>query len=384
MPVNRIYIILLLVLVCNSCIEPFTPVINETQEVMVINGMITNTPGTHYVTVSHSTPYNNPSFDPVGGCVVSVQDGLGNVVFYTENWQKQGVYEASLDEPFLGIGKTYSLQVVAPNDRVYVSDYDTLLACPPIDSLYYMEKVSGGTDPDDTWQGIQFYNDVIGRTEGTRNYRWKATATWEYHAPYTANYVRYKGQNIPYIEDTVSTCYLTELIETVYAASTQQLTVNSIYQNKLHYVSDQTPRLAERYSLLLEQQSLTDQAYVYWEKLAAQSASSSSLYETQPSSSQGNIYSNDWANEKVLGCFYATQVQEKRIFVDKEELDFAVGAYTCRLDTLINNGSFIYDKYYYLISLQPLGPGPPWLGSSVRNCFDCTERDGVNEVPDFW
>jgi hypothetical protein len=134
----------------------------------------------------------------------------------------------------------------------------------------------------------------------------------------------------------------------------------------------------------LEQQSLTDQAYVYWEKLAAQSANSASLYETQPSSSQGNIYNVHWANEKVLGCFYATQIQEKRIFVDKEELDFAVGAYTCRLDTLFDNSTLLYDQYYYLISLEPLGPGPLWLGSSVRNCFDCTERDGDNEKPDFW
>lgn len=384
MPVNKIYIILLFVLVCNSCVEPYTPVINETQEVMVINGMITDKPGTHYVTVSLSTPYDNPSFDPVRGCVVSVQDGLGNVAFYTENGQEGGVYEAMLDEPFLGVGKTYSLQVITPGDKVYSSDYDTLLACPPIDSLYYIDQVSGGTDPDDTWQGIQFYNDVVGRTEGTRNYRWKATATWEYHAPYTAQYVRYKGMNIPYIEDTVSTCYLTELIESVYAASTQQLTQNSIFQNQLHYVSDQTPRLAERYSLLLEQQSLTDQAYVYWQKLAAQSAASASLYETQPSTSQGNIYNVNGSNEKVLGCFYATQIQEKRIFVDNEELDFHVESYSCVLDTLFDNSTFQYDQYYYLISLEELGPGPLWAGSGVRNCFDCTEREGDNEKPDFW
>jgi len=384
MPANRYFIILiLLVLVCKACIEPFDPVINETQEVMVIDGMISNEPGIHQVRVSLSTPYGDPSFRPVRGCVVSVQDDLGNIAFYAENWETEGLYEAWLDEPFLGVGKSYSLQVVAPSNNVYVSDYDTLLSCPPVDSVYYFEQLSDGTDPDDVWQGLQFYNDVRGFDGGARNYRWKAIATWEYHSPFTAQYVRYKGMNIPYIEDTVSACWQTETIETVYAASTQLLSENNIYQNQLHYVSDQTPRLADRYSLLVEQYSLTDQAYTYWEKLAAQSANSASLYETQPSSSQGNIYNANGSAEKVLGCFYATQIQEKRIFVEWEDLSFSAGAYTCRLDTLFDNSTFVFDKYYYLLSLQPLGPGPAWLGGLTK-CFDCTERGGENEIPDFW
>jgi hypothetical protein len=175
---------------------------------------------------------------------------------------------------------------------------------------------------------------------------------------------------------------MTETIETVFAASTQLLSENNIYQNKLHYVSDQTPRLSRRYSLLVEQYSLTDQAYNYWEKLAAQSSSSASLYETQPSSSQGNIYSAT-GDEKVLGCFYATEIRDKRIFVDYKEVDFPVSAYTCRLDTLPDNSTFLYDRYYFLISLNPLGAGPPWLAGPDK-CFDCTKRGGDNEVPDFW
>jgi hypothetical protein len=384
MPANRYYIILLLLLLAaRACVEPFDPEINETQEVMVIDGMISDRPGLHQVRVSISTPYSDPAFRPVQGCVVSVTDNQGNIAFYDESWENEGTYEAWLEEPFLGVGKVYSLQVVSPSNRIYVSEYDTLLSCPPVDSVYYFHEVSGGEDPDDVWQGLQFYNDVRGFDGGTRNYRWRATATWEYHSPFTPQYVRYKAQNIPYIVDSVSTCFLTEAIETVFAASTQLLTENNIYKNKLHYVSDQTPRLAERYSLLVEQYSLSDQAYTYWEKLAAQSANSASLYETQPSSSQGNIYSVNWPDEKVLGCFYATQIQDKRVFVEYEDLDFPVSAYTCRLDTLVDNSTFIYDKYYYLLSLEPLGPGPLWLGGAP-NCFDCTERGGDNEIPDFW
>jgi len=384
MPANRYYIILvLLLLMCKACIDPYEPVINEVQEVLVIDGVITDRPGMHKVTVSLSTPYGDPEFKPAGGCMVSVQDDLGNIEFYAEDYNTEGVYEAWLDEPFLGVGKSYSLQVVTPSNIVLHSDYDTLLSCPPIDSIYYMEQVFGGEDPDDIWNGIQFYNDVRGFDGGARNYRWKPVATWEYHSPSAWNYLWYKEMIYPNLVDSVSTCYLTETIQTVYAASTQLLSENSIYQNQLHYVSDQTPRLAQRYSLLVEQQSLTDQAYTYWEKLAAQSANSASLYETQPSSSQGNIYYADGSNRKVLGCFYATQIQEKRIFVEWDELDFPVKGYRCVLDTLTDNSSFQYNTYYYLFSLNPIGPGPPWLWGK-RDCFECMLRGGVNEVPDFW
>lgn len=383
MPANKSLIIFLLLLLVQACIVPFEPDIKETQEVMVIDGMITDRPGIHQVRVSISTPYSDPRFMPVSGCVVAVYDDQGNVEVYDESQEEAGIYEAWLDEPFLGVGKVYSLYVMAPSNREYVSDYDTLLSCPPVDALYYSHEVSGGSDPDDIWQGLQFYNDVRGFEDGTRNYRWKAIATWEYKSPYGIEYIRYQGQNYPYIVDSVGTCWMTENIETVFAASTQLLSENNIYRNKLHYVSDQTPRLARRYSLLVEQHSLTDQAFNYWEKLAAQSANAASLYETQPSSSQGNIYSTDQPGEKVLGCFYATAIKEKRIFVEWDELDFAAPAYTCRLDTLADNSTFLYDRYYYLISLQPLGPGPPWLGGP-DNCFNCTMRGGSNEKPDFW
>jgi hypothetical protein len=382
MQVNRIHIILMVILACHSCIEPYDPIINETQEVMVIDGMISDEPGIYKVTVSLSTPYNNPEYEPVGGCVVTVQDGSGTMVFYSESPNEPGVYEAYLDVPFLGEGKVYSLQVIA-GGKTYASDYDTLLACPPVDSLYYIDKVSGGEDPEDVWYGVQFYNDVRGNPGGTRNYRWKAVATWEYRSPSAYNYIWDKGVIYPNMDDSVHYCWLTETIQTVYAASTRLLTENNIYKNKLHYVSDQTPRLSIRYSLLLEQQSLTEQAYAYWEKLAAQSATSASLYETQPASSQGNIYNVQNPDEKVLGCFYATQISAKRIFVDKRDLDFPVGGYTCRLDTLLSNGSFYMSEYYFLYSLNPLGPGPPWMGGE-KKCFDCTERGGDNERPDFW
>ena len=90
MPANRKHIplllLLLLLLLLQACIEPYEPVINETQEVMVIDGMISDRPGLHQVRVSISTPYSDPEFRPVAGCVVSVTDDQGNMEFRFREW----------------------------------------------------------------------------------------------------------------------------------------------------------------------------------------------------------------------------------------------------------------------------------------------------------
>ena len=375
MPANNHHIKLILLLCfCSSCIEPYKPVINEQQELIVIDGVITDKPGLHSVTVSHSTSYNNPVFAPLSGCVVSVTDNTGNMEFYTEDADRAGTYEAWLDRPFLGVGKSYSVQVVTPSERVYASDYDTLLSCPPIDSLYYKPENSGGTRPDDIWHGLQFLNDVRGDPGGTRNFRWKATATWIYHPPLIAGFKLYNGVLTPIMLDSLSTCYVTESIAMVFSASTQLLTENSIYHNRLHYVSDQTPRLRERYSLLLEQQSLTDQAYAYWEQMAVRSSNSASLYETQPAAAlRGNIFNVHSPSQKVLGYFYATQMHERRIFIDCRDLGFHVKVPHCQPE-VIELSSIPRDRVYFLT---------PDLQWAPQDCFICPPG-GDTKMPDFW
>jgi len=380
MQVNKFHIILLLFLLCCSCIDPYEPLVEETQEVMVIEGFITDRPGIHTVRVSRSTPYNHPAYNPVQACVVAVEDEMGNIEVYGAG-SGDGVYSAWLDEPFLGVGKSYSLHVQLPGGKVYRSDYDTLLACPPVDRIYYEVISKLDADPEKSYHGIQFYNDVKGPEGGSGNYRWKLTETWEYSAPYTSDYIWKAGGFYSLLEDTVSTCYLTEPIRAVYAASTDLLRENTLIKNRLNYVSNQSPRLVKRYSLLVEQQSLSEQAFRYWNELKVQSDQSGGLYETQPSGVIGNI-SGTYPGERVLGCFYATQIQEKRMFVE-EEFDFNIAAYTCVLDTILNFNSFVIDNYYYLFSLAEIPPGPPWLTGSKR-CFDCTLYGGENEKPDFW
>ncbi|MBE9510984.1 MAG: DUF4249 domain-containing protein [Bacteroidetes bacterium] len=388
MPVNKYHILLLMLLTCSSCIEPFEPVIKESPKVLVINGKITDQPGMHYVGISRSTPYRKPSYQPVSGYVVSVTDENGEMILFNE--RENGKYSADIPGSFLAVGKAYRLQVFTPNQREYCSEYDTLLACPPIDSIYYEVETRETSDPDFILGGIQFYLDMTGSASDSRDFMWQLEETWEYWAALFSQYIRREGEEVIsfHSNDHFFKCWKTYPIGEIYTKTTRNLSVNALKRNSLNFVSNETDRLKVKYSLLVKQQSLTRRSYVYWEKMRAQSRETGGLYETQPSSAIGNIYNTTDPDEVVLGIFYATQQRTKRIMVDNisgenDPFEFKIPYLTCEWEDATSTFQSGDNFPYYLKSNNPSGYGSPYL-TADRICFDCRIRGGINVKPDYW
>ena len=140
-----------------------------------------------------------------------------------------------------------------------------------------------------------------------------------------------------------------------------------------------------KYSLLVKQYSLSNEAYDYWFQLQKQSQESGGLYETQPARVSGNISNVNDNEEVVLGFFNASSVTEKRIFV-AESFNFGIYDARCTLDTIgPDRPLHSYTLYpVYLISLNEImGRGPPY-GVGYGICFDCRKGGGKTEKPYFW
>jgi hypothetical protein len=352
-----------MLLTCNSCIEPFEPVIKESPKVLVINGKITDQPGMHYVEISRSTPYRKPSYQPVSGYVVLVTDENGEMIPFYE--RENGKYSADIPGSFLAVGKAYRLQVFTPNQREYCSEYDTLLACPLIDSIYY-------------------------EVETSRDIMWQLEETWEYWAALFSQYIRREGEDVIsfHSNDHFFKCWKTYPIGEIYTKTTRNLSVNALKRNSLNFVSNETDRLRVTYSLLVKQQSLTRRSYVYWEKMRAQSRETGGLYETQPSTAIGNIYNTTDPDEVVLGIFYATQQRTKRIMVnnvsgENDPFEFKIPYLTCEWEDATGTFQSGDNFPYYLKSNHSSGYGPPYM-TADRICFDCRIRGGINVKPDYW
>jgi len=370
-----------ILLIIASCIDPYHPRLTETQDLLVVNGMITDKPGEHIVEISRSAPFDDPVFIPVEDCVVQVADDKGTTVAYTEN--SPGVYTAYLDNDFLGTNKAFKLYVFTPDGREYQSEYDSLLACPPIDNLYYEVESRETEDPDYSHYGLQFYVDVKSSGNQSGNFLWKLEETFEYHSSYI---IQYYWDGIDLVEflpkDSLYTCYKTQPIHELHTASTRYLVKNELHKYPLTYVSNQSTRLLVKYSLLARQYSLSNNAFNYWDKLNNQLTGQGGFYEKQPFTSDGNIFNVNDPDEMVLGFFYASQVKKKRIMVDKS-LDFYIHYERCLLDT-VESPYEIPAFFNYVISLNPLRPDGPPYGYASPECFDCELKGGTIKPPDYW
>lgn len=381
MQVNKISLVLILIWACASCIVPFDPDINETQDLMVISGVITDKPGLHFVTVTRSVAFDEPwVMKPVSGCGVSVIDNLGEEREYEH--VSDGLYAVILDKAFLKLNKSYRVKVISPVGSIYLSELDTLLACPPIESVYFEEDTKRFDYDGETYPGIQFYTDLKPLKKGAQSFRWLVDETWEYKVPYVANRIWEDKRLILFPGSDFSTCYKKQKVESLFFATTRNQVEEVLYRNPLHFVSNRSNRLSIKYSVLIEQQSLSNTAYDYWSRLRSSINDTVSLYDTQPLNVAGNIFNETNPQEQVLGLFYASQVQKKRIFVENR-FSFQVGTPSCEL-TYITRDSLQLIRFgrIYLIVSGQLNNGPIETGPGA--CFNCLELGGVLEKPDYW
>ena len=384
MPVSKNIIIPFFIFIgLGGCIEPFTPNIDESEESLVIEGQITDKEGDYYINISRSAPYNDPHKIPEPDCQVEVVDNYGNTFEFYES-SDSGVYSQWLPKDFLNIGTQYKVKITTADGENYESEFDELSSpSPPIDSIYYEIETRETYNPDKPLDGIQFYLDLNAPDDFSRNYRWELEETWEYEAKYRIQY--YYDGTVHLIDDPffLFRCWRTDPIQKIYTSTTRYLAGNTINKFPLHYVSSLTNRLKIKYSLLVKQYSLSNEAYDYWLQIQLQSQESGGLYETQPAYI-GNISNVNDNKEVVLGFFNASSVTEKRIFVS-ESFNFKIWDANCDLDIIFNTRHLSRYTIYplYMISLNAMGVGLPYgVGRGI--CFDCRASGGKTQKPDFW
>jgi hypothetical protein len=229
-----------------------------------------------------------------------------------------------------------------------------------------------------------------GSPQDARSYMWTYEETWEYLAYYPIEYIwdGYVLQQYPSGRSGFEVCYMRESLANFEVGSSSQMGRNEISQQPLYFVSNQTPRLAARYSLLVSQHSLSNGAYLYWDRMKAQTGDTGGLYETQPSRATGNISNVNNPEERVLGYFYVSQVREKRITVSNH-FDFPIAFFNCPRDTVFFPGDLDPPYPYFMYGFEPDAippPFPPGLRYvySFQECHNCTYRGGVTTKPEYW
>ena len=314
-------------------------------------------------------------------------DDKGNEFHFNENIS--GIYEASIPQNNLSLNSRFQLHFTTPDKNEYESDFEPILKSSPIDSVYFnFESFQSSSEYYD--DGLQFYVDLKADEQNSKNYRWTIEETWEIRSDYyiTGRWDDNLQEGRHWENyDSLFYCWSTAKIKGFYSASTENLIINEKKKIPLKYVPGTSTKITYKYSLLVKQFALSEQAYEYWNRNKVESSECGGLYQTQPSQSKSNIHNINDPNEIVLGFFWASSYREKRIFVELSGADKKYNYYhPCNEEILAPEDFVLLMDGAYLYQVSPISFLTVWdeAYNNIEVCFDCRTQGGVLTKPDYW
>jgi hypothetical protein len=360
-----------------GCVEEFQPELDEFDNILVVDGSITNLEGPYTVKLSISSGLDIISPEPVSGALVTIFENNGPSETLKET--EPGTYQTKAGGLKGIAGKEYRLQVIL-GDKKYTSEYEVLKEPTPISSVEARLEYKSFPDAPEVVPGFQFYVNSGTSPYPNDYYLWTLQGTYKYEADLLIYYI-YEGFLKEFEDhDALKTCYRTYDINEVYTTNTYNLQVPRVESKPLHYLPANDKKLVIRYSLLTRQYSVSREAYNFWHAIELQTSNNSSLYTTQPYQIRGNLKNESEPDEPVLGYFMVAGVTENRIFVELPE-DVEIYIPDCWLD---------YEGVRYIFYEGPeswpiyLTIGDEGVALSGAGCMDCREVGGVLEKPPFW
>jgi hypothetical protein len=367
------YILFFTAWLISSCITQFIPETTENQELLVVEGLITDQPEAYTIKLSRSLPLGvRDAAEPVAGCTVFVTDESENRYSFVEN--KSGIYSSN-PSVFRGVpGKRYKLHIFTNssfgNNYSYESFPMEMKPVPPVDTIYYEKiKVDAGDGFGSYNEHCQVYLDTHDPDNLCKYFRWNYTETWEFR--------------LPFQKPVNKTCWISNESSSVNIKNTSGLSESVVDKYPLNYITGATDRLRVKYSMLVNQYSLNEDEFVYWEKLSAVTQNVGSLYDITPASIPNNIVCIEDPSEKVLGYFSVSAKSSKRVFI-KDNFRGVVNLYSqCIEDTVFTANENLPGINMWIWILETHQIPPYQVVTTNRNCADCTVRGTIVE-PYFW
>lgn len=381
--INR-YLIIILVLFLFGCREEILLSFQTNEKTVVVEGGITNKPGPYSVKLSTSLPVNQPLRIPLENCTVTILDDGGYSEVLTES--KPGIYTTDASGIQGQIGKSYAITIRTPEGESYSTAFQEMKASVEIDSVYAELTSREDLDYPFGLPGMQFsVSTKIASDEAY--FLWNLTETFKYNADYKLygiyNFGDYYYTNlhmdtiasitgIDY--DTVFTCYNTKTVKSIFTGKTNNLSVPKINKQPLHFVSTENKKLSLRYGLLVEQFTISEEAYYFWNSIQEQTTDENFLNTKQPYNVAGNLKNVENETELTFGFFTVASVTTKRIFVDRP------------------NTTFYFERGYLAEPLELYKKKQPvflvltddGLFFTHPDCVDCRTEGGEITEPDFW
>lgn len=383
---NTCYVLVLCLLCCKRPYNP--PPTSTSNSFLVVEGVINLSADSTDIKLSRTVKINDRTvLKPVLGATVAVEAEKFPVQTQLTDYNNNGHYFSyGLNIP---ANQRYRLRILTAEGITYLSDFVEPKLTPPIDSIGYSIKNNI----------LNLYVNAHDVTNKTRYYRWEYEETWRFHAKYASAWVLDASINaiVPRNENQqVFNCFGNDISSHIVLTSTEKLAKDVVYQSPLTQIPLSSEKVEDRYSILVRQYAVTQDAFNFYQNLEKNSEQLGSIFDAQPSQITGNIHCVTNPNEPVIGYVTVSTIQTKRVFISHTDLPGFVPPaypYDCEEDTayysqpktMVNQVQNTLINQPIYIPTRAIYSGPIIVGFlySTVECADCTIR-GVKQPPPWW
>lgn len=374
----------------NSCVEPYEFEDQTFEDALVVEAIITDEVKHQEISLSRTYRLKEDFPEPEYDANVVVTDDLGNE--YRFSGTTPGSY-ISNEEFGAQSQQQYQLHIQTRDGGSYTSDPTQLVPGNEIEDLYAERVVLNGED------GVALLLDSDNSQEASKFALYEYEETYKIVSPIVVrNTIEFEGNNWRIVPNTKqeTICYNTVPSKEIILSNTSNLSSNDLDSFPVRFITSNDPVLGQRYSILVKQYSLTGEAYSYYSTLKKISGSESLLSQNQPGFVNGNLYSLNNDEEKVIGFFTISEVSTKRIYFsyydffrfDEPRPQFPESCIPFRPGELIETpiGMIQSGTVRFMSMAGPpvegeMGEGP--MRVVATECVDCTVY-GTNQMPEFW
>ena len=327
---GKYYLWIALVWVVGSCTEWFDPTIDPPENVMAVEGLITNGPGPYSIKLFMTSAYGNtPGYQPVTDAQVMVQDQDNETTFFNEN--EPGIYLSP--NGFTGItGHTYTLFINTSDGESYQSESQTIIPGIVVDSLEVafeevmrpIQDAFGGVTYEPV-EGVKFYADI-------QNYE-QQSPRMRFETQVHIQYLLEEKEPWPDPDDPdLMNCF-----RKVKLGNTVNVTIplidmaeDNTLRHELEFMPSQFRfyegsedwflRYIERRAIILHQFTLNPDSYRFYYSLHEQMSAEGHIFDPIATQLQGNMNCVSNPDRIVLGHFEASSYQGKVFLLNPEPI----------------------------------------------------------------
>lgn len=365
-----------------GCREPFEPEIDNAQSgVLVVEGYLDSNGLESILSISKTAPISGTDSNiPEPGALVSLVSDAGQLYKLTELEEGKYLFQQDIPE-----NQSFRLEILLRNGEKYISDPMTPIVSPDILEAGYMRDE----------EGVEVFLNTQGN-EVADDFLWTYEETWVFRPVIRVPYIYRndtKQVELRKEEERIDLCYKSETNPDLLLETSSRFEDQVVFRQTITEIPQGDERLMERYSILISQKSIPQEAVEFWETLKRNTDDLGTIFSPLPSIITGNLHLEGDENQPVVGFISLGVIKQVRLYIDQKDV-IPWGFNDPEFDdcSISLEPVYIGTPQYFsdfgtgaILPARELMEGTTIVAyyTSTRRCSDCTLY-GNRVKPDFW